>query len=96
MSLSPFACRLKRRDIGFRRSSVIAYGQEIGLADDLAIDDQHILCHLDAHRSVEVAETEWIEVLLAFVLLNTSPRFRRPTVHTAPPTSFRSSNLACA
>ena len=29
-------------------------------------------------------------------LLNTSPRFGRPTVDTAPPRSFRCSNLACA
>ena len=29
-------------------------------------------------------------------MLDTSSRFRRPTVHTAPPRSFRCSNLACA
>jgi hypothetical protein len=66
ISLSPFACRLKRRAIGFRRSSEVACGLEIGIPDDSAIDDQHSLCHLDAHRSMEVTVTEWIEILLAF------------------------------
>ena len=61
-----FACRLKRRDIGFQRSSEVACGLEMGIADRSSQQDQHSLCQLDAHRSMEVAETEWIEVLLAF------------------------------
>ena len=65
ISLSPFACRLKRRYLDLSSSSGIAYGQEIVIPRSLSWPNLDSLCHLDAHRSMEVTETEWIEILLA-------------------------------